>query len=383
MKIKLLTIGHSYVVSLNRSLMRELNAQGNIEVTVLAPEYFHGDLRSLSMEPEPQASFLKVRSIKCYFSKKIHFFFYDPLELKKILQEEDFDYFYLWEEPYVVSGYQVARELQRLKKPYAIFSAQNILKKYPWPFSHFEKFALEHSQAVWPCGNLVLECLNKKGFGHLKADVVSLPVDLKHFHKATKENKLKEKERLGLKQKKIIGFMGRLTPEKGVGFFLKALEELLKNPDYGGLLIGSGPLEPEIQAWIKSHRFESKVKLVSALHSEVSRVLSVMDVILCPSQSTPFWEEQFGRMIIEAFACGIPVIGSRSGEIPYVVSEAGLLVDPQDTAGWIKSAKTVLEDEIFSQELIQKGLIRAQKYSAMNLALELEKNILDAVGNIK
>ena len=52
-----------------------------------------------------------------------------------------------------------------------------------------------------------------------------------------------------------------------------------------------------------------------------------MDLLCAPSQTTPRWREQFGRMLIEAMACGVPVIASRSGEIPHVVGDAGLLVD--------------------------------------------------------
>ena len=51
-----------------------------------------------------------------------------------------------------------------------------------------------------------------------------------------------------------------------------------------------------------------------------------MDVMCAPSQTTPKWREQFGRMLIEAFASGVPVVGSDSGEIPFVIDEAGVLV---------------------------------------------------------
>ena len=69
-------------------------------------------------------------------------------------------------------------------------------------------------------------------------------------------------------------------------------------------------------------------------HSEVPRYLASMDMMVAPSQSMRNWREQFGRMIIEAFASGVPVIGSDSGEIPFVIADAGRVVAEADAAAW-------------------------------------------------
>jgi len=47
--------------------------------------------------------------------------------------------------------------------------------------------------------------------------------------------------------------------------------------------------------------------------------MNSLDVLVLPSRSRSFWKEQFGRVLIEAMACGVPVIGSSSGEIPNVI----------------------------------------------------------------
>ena len=69
-----------------------------------------------------------------------------------------------------------------------------------------------------------------------------------------------------------------------------------------------------------------------------------MDVLCAPSQTTARWREQFGRMLIEAMACGVPVVASRSGEIPHVVGDAGLLVDEADVAAWTAALDRLLAD---------------------------------------
>ena len=54
--------------------------------------------------------------------------------------------------------------------------------------------------------------------------------------------------------------------------------------------------------------------------------LNAMDMMCAPSETAPNWREVFGRMIVEAFACGVPIIASNSGEIPRVVADAGRIV---------------------------------------------------------
>src|SRR5207245_3300012 len=68
-------------------------------------------------------------------------------------------------------------------------------------------------------------------------------------------------------------------------------------------------------------------------HHEVPRYLERMTALVLPSLTTPTWKEQFGHVLIEAMACGVPVIGSDSGAIPEVIGDAGLVVPEGDVAG--------------------------------------------------
>ena len=69
-KIKLLSIGHSYVVSMNRAILREIAKDPQFEVTIGAPAHFHGSLRSLKIEPEPIDSNIKLVSLRTILSQK-------------------------------------------------------------------------------------------------------------------------------------------------------------------------------------------------------------------------------------------------------------------------------------------------------------------------
>jgi glycosyltransferase involved in cell wall biosynthesis len=84
-----------------------------------------------------------------------------------------------------------------------------------------------------------------------------------------------------------------------------------------------------------------------------------MDLLCAPSLTTARWREQFGRMLIEAFACGIPVVASSSGEIPHVLGDAGIVVPEGDTPRWRDAIVKLLDDETARRSLGEKGRQRA------------------------
>ena len=99
-------------------------------------------------------------------------------------------------------------------------------------------------------------------------------------------------------------------------------------------------------------------------HGDVPAHLNAMDLMCAPSQTTARWREQFGRMLIEAMACGVPVVASRSGEIPHVVGDAGLVVDEADVASWTSAIDRLLGDPAARRDLSARGIARAHdKYA--------------------
>src|SRR5439155_1924103 len=129
----------------------------------------------------------------------------------------------------------------------------------------------------------------------------------------------------------VVGYLGRFVPEKGVGLLTRVLDRLER--PWRALFVGGGPLLGELQTWAAGHA--DRVRVVSGVpHAEVPGYINAMDVLAAPSQTMPRWKEQLGRMILEAFACGVPVIASDSGEIPYVVADAGRVIGEADETSW-------------------------------------------------
>jgi glycosyltransferase involved in cell wall biosynthesis len=116
-----------------------------------------------------------------------------------------------------------------------------------------------------------------------------------------------------------IGFAGRLVESKGLMDLLAAARALSAPVEL--LLIGDGPLRSQLEGQPIPG---SAVRVLSGIgHDEMPRAYSQLDVLVLPSHSTPTWKEQFGRVIVEALWCGVPVVGSDSGEIPWLIGLTG------------------------------------------------------------
>jgi glycosyltransferase involved in cell wall biosynthesis len=154
----------------------------------------------------------------------------------------------------------------------------------------------------------------------------------------------------------VVGFLGRFIEGKGLRLLTRTLDSL---PSWRALLVGGGPLETDLRSWAAGYGDRAKI-IVGVAHEEVPAYLNAMDVLCAPSQTTASWREQFGRMLIEAFACGIPVIASDSGEIPHVVENAALLVGEKDETGWRTALARFIDDPAIRSEFGSRGLERAK-----------------------
>ncbi len=133
------------------------------------------------------------------------------------------------------------------------------------------------------------------------------------------------------------------------------------------LFVGAGPEEPALRQWADRHGDRVRV-CTGVSHEQVPAWLNAMDMLCAPSQTAPLWREQLGRMLIEAFACGVPVVGSDSGEIPHVIGEAGLVVGEADVLGWVEAVGGLLESPARREDFARRGLTRARDFSWSNVA---------------
>jgi glycosyltransferase involved in cell wall biosynthesis len=129
----------------------------------------------------------------------------------------------------------------------------------------------------------------------------------------------------------VVGFAGRLCEEKGWKILLNALRELPAN--YKCVLAGDGPQREELQTWLKQPDLAGRVFYVGLLpRAELLRFYRALDCLAVPSLTFPRWKEQFGGVLADGLAMGLPLIGSDSGAIPEVIGPAGLIVPENNSA---------------------------------------------------
>jgi phosphatidylinositol alpha-1,6-mannosyltransferase len=361
---RLLTISHSYPVALNRRLATELSraGAGQWQVTAVSPRRYHGDLRDVTLEriaDEPNA----LRAIGAYGTRSPHLFFYGA-SLAATLRE-GWDVVHVWEEPFVVAGAQIAAWIPR-RVPFVFSTAQNIRKRYPPPFAQFEQFVLRRSRGWIAYGQTIARALGDlPGYRDRPCASIPLGVDVDAF-RPDAALRAGARRRVGWADAgpPVVGYLGRLVPEKGVSMMMAALDAT-RSP-WRALLVGGGPMESEVRAWAEKHG--DRVRFVPAVtHDEVPLHLNAMDVLCAPSQTTPRWREQVGRMIIEAFACGVAVLGSDSGEIPFTIGDAGLVVAERDTNAWTEALGGLIDDGARRRDLASRGRQRALSEFAWNV----------------
>ena len=357
---RLLTIAHSYCVALNRRLAHEMARAGGEQwqVTAVAPRFFHGDLRPIPLEPQP-GELCRVAAIDVHLSRIAQLFFYG-LGLRAVMRER-WDLVHCWEEPYVIAGGQVAWWAPATSK-LVFYTFQNIARHYAPPFATIEGMCAERSAGWLASGETVAQTQLERCWSRRPYRVMPLGVDVELFRPDAERGRA-VRARLGWNDEgpPVVGFLGRFIEAKGLNLLMRLLDETAS--PWRALFVGGGPGEAVLKQW--ASRRSDRVRIAGGVpHDRVPEYLNAMDLLLAPSQTTAQWREQFGRMLIEAFACGVPVLASDSGEIPYVVADAGVIVGERDETGWYRALADLLESPARRSELAARGRDRAHsRYS--------------------
>ncbi|WP_149181370.1 glycosyltransferase [Streptomyces sp. TRM49041] len=267
-----------------------------------------------------------------------------------------------------LSTWQAIRLRDRIRPgtPVTLYAAQNIVMRFPFPFPLLERRAYRAVSHAFPITPSALRVLRAKGYTG-PATVVPLGVDTGVFRPLEQERP----------QTFTVGFVGRLEPHKGIGDLLLAAELL----DCDLQVVGDGTLSGEVQR--ASERRPGRVRLTPwADHGELPSLLARMSVLALPSveivqRNVVPWigiplREQFGRVLIEAMACGVPVVGSDIGDISHVIGSTGLLSPAGDAAALADRLARIRDEPGLARRLAAEGRRRAaNEFSWRRIADEL------------
>lgn len=341
--MRVLRVSHSAVVDAWRERERRLVSR-DVDVHTVGAKVWNEGGVDVVLTPRPGENALGVRTLGSHPA----LFVYDPVPLWRLLGQE-WDVLDLHEEPFALATAEILamRWLRRQAAPYSLYSAQNLSKRYPVPFRWLERAALRGAAGLSVCNAEAGRICVDKGF-HGRPRLIPLGLDRGRFAPGPARPPGVEI---------VVGYAGRLAPHKGVRPLLAAIAD---HPRLRLLVAGLGPDFEALQHEAAALGVADRVTWLGALgQDELADFYRGLDVLAVPSLTTVSWVEQFGRVAVEAMACGIPVVASDSGALPDVVGGAGLLVPPGDAAMLGAALEEVGENPALAASLSEAGLARA------------------------
>ncbi|WP_281883852.1 glycosyltransferase [Agromyces rhizosphaerae] len=299
-----------------------------VDVVLLSARRWHAGGTEVELRPDPGEAVTGVATL----GRHPALFAYDPRPIWRALGER-WDVIDLHEEPFALATAEVLllRMLRGQRAPVVLYTAQNLRKRYPVPFRWLERWALRTASGISACNAEAARIVQEKGFAG-RARVIPLGVDLDRFRRAEGQADApgRTAAATGDDAPIIVGFLGRLVPEKGLGVLLEAAA---REPRLHLRIGGSGPMAADLAERAGPGDLAERVELVGPVDpDDVVDFYAGLDAVTMPSLPTPSWTEQFGRVAVEAMACGVPVVSSDAGALPDVVGGAGLVVPAGDAA---------------------------------------------------
>ncbi len=225
------------------------------------------------------------------------------------------DILHIEEEPYNVVTLHTSLIGRMVGAKVVFVSWQNLFRRYPPPFSLFERLNYQIAAAGIAGSQDAADILRRKGYPRHLEVIPQLGVD---------PNVFRPRETESSRELPIIGYAGRLVPEKGTDLVIDALAHLTRRAQLH--IIGDGTERLALEQRASSLGIRDRVRFRGTVSpGEMPKALSELDILVVPSRTRRNWKEQFGRVIIEAMSCQVPVVGSDSGEIPHVIGEGGLI----------------------------------------------------------
>ncbi|MBC8103078.1 MAG: glycosyltransferase, partial [Cytophagales bacterium] len=322
--MRIAAISHSCVVAVNQQLFVALSRIPGVEaVQLLVPANWRNEYTGADQAPTrlPDVDFpLLQRPVAKPGHVSLHAYRSLPLREWKAFRP---DVLYAAQEPWSLANLQAIWLSRKLGAPLVFHTNQNILKRYPLPFSLFEQFAYRNAGAALAYSEDARQVMVTKGLKNPSA-VVPYAVELSQFfprEAGDSSEAMVLRRSLGIADSDfVVGYLGRFVPDKGLETLVRAAARIVAgtapgDPPLKVLMVGAGPQEAELRGQIAALDLaEHFVWTGLVAHEKAGDYLRCMEAFALPSVTMPHWKEQFGRVLIEAMACGIPVIGSNSGQ---------------------------------------------------------------------
>jgi len=347
--VRVMLLSRAALVASYRTKLDALARLPGVELTVVVPRRWKEPDRVQELEPGPTPGYnLVVEPLALNGSFHAHFY---P-RLARRLRAVRPDVLYVEEEPYNVATWHATRLAARLGIRTACFTWQNIDRRYPPPFRSFERATLRRIDHL-ACGSQDAESVwRDKGYRG-SISVVQSGVDPAVWARPE-----------GASDRRFtVGYVGRLVEAKGVAGLVRAFATA-RLPHAARLLVaGDGDARDGIEAEARRLGVAERTEIRRWTPSnEMPTLMHELDVLVLPSLTRPHWREQFGRVLVEAMAAGVVVVGSDSGEIPHVIDDAGIVIPEGDDHALAGALERLADDPELRAELSRRGRARVLEH---------------------
>lgn len=196
--------------------------------------------------------------------------------------------------------------------------------------------------------------LRRNGIAGAKIKRIYNGIDADRYHPLPQEQRRELHPYLADWQvQSLVGIVGNMVALKGHAWCVQAIPAIIaQHPDTLFVFAGAGPLRQEIEQMVRSLGVEKHVRFTGHLSALLPRLIRSLDVLIQPSLV-----ESFGLTVVEAQACGVPVVATRVGGLPEIVTdgETGFLVPPEDPAALAEKVNILLSDPTLAQTMGGKG----------------------------
>lgn len=180
-----------------------------------------------------------------------------------------------------------------------------------------------------------------------------------------------------IERENLVGYIGRLSEEKGILNFVKAIPGILKQQDEAKFLIGGeGRLRDKIDKYLDQENLNSKVKLLGWIpHDELPKYLDELKLLVLPS-----YTEGIPNIMLEAMACGTPVLATPVGAIPDILKdeETGFIMKDNSPECIARNVIRALNHPDLEQITVNAHQLVGKEYT-YEAAKEAYRNILTSL----
>jgi glycosyltransferase involved in cell wall biosynthesis len=346
--MKVLMVSKACVRGSYQKKLEELARFDDVDLTVIVPPYWQERGTRTPLERSHTDGYeLLVEKVALNGHFHLHFYPHLAAQVTRLRP----DIMHIDEEPYNLATFLAMRPAVRAGARPLFFTWQNLLRRYPFPFNLIERYNYRHAVHAIAGNREGVSVLRAKGYQGPAAVIPQFGVDPQIYKPRASRGPASSAPFR-------IGYVGRLVQEKGVDILIRAVAGL--EGDWRLSILGEGQFAPRLEEITRELNLGDRVAFRAPLTStEMPSHYRELDVLVLPSRTARHWKEQFGRVLIEAMACGVPVVGSDSGEIPHVMGQAGLTFPEGDIAALRLHLRRLMAVEDLRRSMAAEGRKRA------------------------